>query len=594
MPPTVRRSAADRPPTGQARARLRPGASHPMPGSVPSRRGLKAAAAAVAIVAGVAGLALLLPGFPVAARSAISAWVYPPASMAAGLVLVSAAVLHRGRRRWAWLLVGLGVVSWGVAEVGWQSYLAAGREVPYPSWLDVFYLVAYPLVGAGVLLLPRFRLGKFERARSLLDAGVGVTALSLVLWITYLDKAVVFDSGLPFLENWVNVLYPIGDLVLLLTVMALAFRRTDRRFGPELFAVGAALLLNAVADLAYFALAAADSYADGSWLDGLWLLGYAAFAAAAWAILRPTGSATTPHSRDLRRVIVAYGPVVALPIAILLYGVPNLRMLTIFGAVLVALAMTRQWVATREMKEVAERQRDAVLASVSHGLRTPLTAVQGYAQLLRADWARLADDERRQMMGDIEEQALHLGRVVTDIIDLTRGQTSSVRLSRSPQPVAPQLQIAVHTLPPAVQEHVIIEADPRLLVDADKDRLQQILVNLLTNAIRYGRKRILVGAQRQGPNILFQVHDDGPGVPKRYEAAIWQRFERGAHRGDSAVDGLGIGLPITRALVEAHGGTTHQHRSDRYGGACFEFTIPVPEPDGPGAHPAPALASAVA
>ena len=418
-----------------------------------------------------------------------------------------------------------------------------------------------------------------------------MTALSLVLWITYLDKAVVFDSGLSFLENWVNVLYPIGDLVLLLTVMALAFRRTDRRFGPELFAVGAALLLNAVADLAYFALAAADSYSEASWLDGLWLFAYAAFAATAWVILRPIESPANPNSRNLRRMIIPYAPVVALPLVMLTFGVPNLGMLATFGAVLAVLAVTRQWVATREVKEITERQRDAVLASVSHGLRTPLTAVQGYAQLLRSDWARFVEDERRQMVGDIEEQAVHLGRVVTDIIDLTRGQTSSVRLSRGPQPVDRQLQMAVHTLPPAVQENTIIETDPRLVVDADKDRLQQILVNLLTNAIRYGRKRILVGATRQGPNILFQVHDDGPGVPKRYEAAIWQRFERGAHRRDSAVDGLGIGLPITRALVEAHGGTIHQHRSDRYGGACFEFTIPSPEPAEPGAHPAPVPAS---
>jgi signal transduction histidine kinase len=541
----------------------------------PASRWLRMAALTIAGGAACAALLVALPILSAEARGTVDLFAYPTASIGAGLLLTAAALLHQGRRRWAWLLVGLGVLSWGVAEAGWQFYLGTGREVPYPSWLDLFYLGGYPLVGAGAFLLPRARLGKFERARSLLDAGVGVVALSLVLWITYLNKAAVFDSGLSFLENWVNVLYPIGDLVLLLAVMALAFRKTDRRFGPELLAVGAALLLNAIADMTYWALVTTGSYSEGTWLDGLWLLGYAAFATTAWAILRPVGSPANANSRHLRRLIVPYAPLVALPPLILAVGAPDVRVVSLFGSALLALTVTRQWVATREVKEVTERQRDAVLASVSHGLRTPLTAVQGYAQLLSLDWARFAEAEQRQMVQDIEEQALHLGRVVTDIIDLTRGQTSSVRLCRSLQPVDRQLQMAVRTLPPAVQEQTITEADPHLLVDADKDRLQQILVNLLTNAVRYGRKRILVRADRQGPSIVFQVHDDGPGVPKRFEATIWQRFERGAHRGDSAVDGLGIGLPITRALVEAHGGTIQQHRSEILGGACFEFTLPA-------------------
>ncbi len=557
----------------------------------PVSRWLSRAALTFAGATACAALLVALPGLSTETKGTLDLVAYPAASIGAGLLLAAAALLHHGRRRWAWLLVGLGVLCWGIVEAGGHLYLGTGREVPYPSWLDLFHLGGYPLVGAGVFLLPRSGLGKFERARSLLDAGVGVVALSLVLWITYLNRAVVFDSGLSFLENWVNALYPIGDLLLLLAVGALAFRKTDRRFGPELLAAGAALLLNAIADMTYWALVTAGAYSEGTWLDGLWLLGYAAFAAAAWEILRPVGTPANANSRNLRRLIVAYAPLVALPPLVLVVGAPDVRVVSLGGSVLLALTVTRQWVATREVKEITERQRDAVLASVSHGLRTPLTAVQGYAQLLSLDWARFAEVERRQMVQDIEEQALHLGRVVTDIIDLTRGQTSSIRLGRSPEPVARQLQMAVNTLPSAVQEQTIIAAGPHLVVDADRDRLQQILVNLLTNAARYGRKRILVKAERRGPDIVFQVHDDGPGVPKRFEATIWQRFERGAHRGDSAVDGLGIGLPITRALVEAHGGTIHQHRSEILGGACFEFSIPSPESAEPGTPPAPVPAA---
>jgi two-component system sensor histidine kinase KdpD len=125
---------------------------------------------------------------------------------------------------------------------------------------------------------------------------------------------------------------------------------------------------------------------------------------------------------------------------------------------------------------------------------------------------------------------------------------------------------------------VVVEADDDLVVHADLARLRQIVVNLLTNAVRYGKDRILLTARAHEGTAYFQVHDDGPGVQKKYEAVIWERFERGAHRFDSATPGSGIGLPIARALVEAHGGAIHQHRSEVLGGACFEFTLPLPNP----------------
>jgi len=390
--------------------------------------------------------------------------------------------------------------------------------------------------------------------------------LSLVAWITYLDRVVTFDRDASFLENWVNALYPIGDVLLLIALMALAFRKSEHRFGLEFLLVGAALLLNAGADMAYLPLANADLYWDGMWLDGLWLFGYACFAATAWVIIQPPRPVADPHSRHLRRLLLPYAPVAALPVIIAVQSDLRARYLTLFTAVLVGLMITRQWMATREVREITERQRDGILASVSHEMRTPLTAVQGYSQLLNGDWAQFDESERRQMVGDIEDQAIHLGRVITDIIDLTRGKTSSVRLDRSQQPVAAVLERAVRALPAAAQARVTIEADSQLTVEADRDRLHQIVVNLLTNAVRYGKHRILLRVGRDGGDILFQVHDDGPGVPKRFEAAIWQRFERGAHRRGSSVDGLGIGLPIARALVEAHGGTITQHRSDVYAG----------------------------
>ncbi len=123
---------------------------------------------------------------------------------------------------------------------------------------------------------------------------------------------------------------------------------------------------------------------------------------------------------------------------------------------------------------------------------------------------------------------------------------------------------------------LVVDAEPDLDVQADRRRMTQVLVNLLTNADRYGNGRIRVAAHREDGHILIDVHDNGPGVPKRYEEIIWERFERGAHRLDAITPGSGIGLPIARALAQAHGGNITYRRSHQLGGACFTVELPAP------------------
>jgi signal transduction histidine kinase len=232
---------------------------------------------------------------------------------------------------------------------------------------------------------------------------------------------------------------------------------------------------------------------------------------------------------------------------------------------------------------VHPEDRDAVLASVCHDLRTPLTAVQGYSQLLKEDWASQNVEEREEMLEIVQDQATHLGRLVTDILDVTRDRAPGAVLDLRPCAADRLLARAAASLPPAQAASVDLRAAPGLLILADAGRIHQVLVNLLTNALRYGRTPVLATADRRGDQILIQVHDAGAGVPRRYEAAIWQRFERGAFRREATAGSLGLGLPIAKALVEAHGGAIGYRRSPLLGGACFEFTLPAaPEPPPPG------------
>ncbi|MDH3464093.1 MAG: ATP-binding protein, partial [Acidimicrobiia bacterium] len=119
---------------------------------------------------------------------------------------------------------------------------------------------------------------------------------------------------------------------------------------------------------------------------------------------------------------------------------------------------------------------------------------------------------------------------------------------------------------------VEIEAEVRIRVDPV--RIQQALTNLLTNAVRYGGGQALLTARVTGADVVFEMHDNGTGVPTRYEAVIWHRFERGANRLNSTNPGLGIGLAIVEAIAQSHGGSASYRRSERLGGACFSIVLP--------------------
>ncbi len=120
-----------------------------------------------------------------------------------------------------------------------------------------------------------------------------------------------------------------------------------------------------------------------------------------------------------------------------------------------------------------------------------------------------------------------------------------------------------------------VSVDPDLVVYGDQERLRQVLTNFVTNAVRYGGGRVHVAAGSSAGSVVVEVHDDGPGVPKKYELSVWDRFERGSHRLLSGVPGSGLGLAIARQLIEGHGGQTGYRRSEILGGACFWFVVPA-------------------
>lgn len=238
-----------------------------------------------------------------------------------------------------------------------------------------------------------------------------------------------------------------------------------------------------------------------------------------------------------------------------------------------ALIIARQGISIKETRELVERQRDDLVASVSHELRTPLTAVQGFAQLLTSNWDMLDEPQRRTMIATIEDQATHLGRLTADLIEVARDRLHTMSLELVPVSIGAIVTSAIDGASPGPRVSITTDIED-VTITADPTRMRQVIGNLITNAARYGQGRIEV-VVRRGQGVQVVVHDNGPGVPKRYEAAIWERFERGAHALDSATPGSGIGLSVAQSIVHAHGGTIRYQRSDRLGGAAFIIELPA-------------------
>ncbi|HKZ19188.1 MAG TPA: HAMP domain-containing sensor histidine kinase [Acidimicrobiia bacterium] len=533
---------------------------------------IRAFALAAAAVAIGYGLILVMAGPP--ANFGKAGVIYAGASMAAGIALTLAGLANKGRARVAWTLIGVGVACWGIGEIVWVIQGALTGEIPYPGIADYFYVAGYPFIFAGVVFLPYLRPGRYERIRLALDATAGTLSLAAVMWVAYLSRVV--SVGADPIETILNLVYPFGDVLLASALMVLAMRRSEVRLDLKVLFLAAAVALTMVADVIFSLQVAADTFVEWTWLDGIWLFSYSAFALAALMLTQPP-TATDHAYRPVEgwQLVAPYTAVASLFVIRLLMSSGNSLILNIATTAVTALIVGRQAVAIRERKELLEKQRDDLVASVSHELRTPLTGIQGYTQLLIDVGDSLDPAERREMLETINVSAGQLGHIVTDLINVARDRVQNVQLHRRPYDAAELVREAVATAAP--NRAVAVDIEPDISVWADPHRVRQVLVNLLTNAIRYGRSRITVAAREEGKTVIFAVHDDGDGVPTKHQTDIWQRFERGAYRHNATVPGSGIGLSVAKDLVIAHGGTIRYRPSELLGGACFEFTIPTAE-----------------
>ncbi|WP_407049112.1 DUF4118 domain-containing protein [Methyloraptor flagellatus] len=226
-----------------------------------------------------------------------------------------------------------------------------------------------------------------------------------------------------------------------------------------------------------------------------------------------------------------------------------------------AIALDRSLLFGEAVKAAAlqenEAVRDALLASLSHDLRTPLATITGAVTTLSELGEAMTPAARRELLGSIEQEAARLNRFVANLIDMSRIESGAVKIKRDWVDVADAIRTAVgraDKVYPA--ESTTVSLAPDLpFVRGDAQLLEQVLFNLLDNAHKYGGERgVAVHARQQGPEIVISVTDEGPGVKPADLDRIFEKFFR-AGRADGRKPGTGLGLSICRGLVAAMGGT---------------------------------------
>ncbi len=248
---------------------------------------------------------------------------------------------------------------------------------------------------------------------------------------------------------------------------------------------------------------------------------------------------------------------------------------------------------TRLVAEDLNRAKDEFLGVVSHELRTPLSAVLGWARVLRV--VRPDEAKRERALEAIERNALAQKRIIEDILDVSRIVTGKLQIELHSTDLADVVRAAIDVVRPAAEAkgvHLRLRIDRVPPIAGDPERMQQILWNLLSNAIRFTPRGrcVTVDVERAGAHVCVVVSDDGTGIDASFLPFVFERFRQGDGSSTRRHGGLGLGLAIVRHLVELHGGSVSAHSDGPGHGAVFTVRLPVPIV-APIAHPSAASQS---
>jgi two-component system, OmpR family, sensor histidine kinase KdpD len=288
------------------------------------------------------------------------------------------------------------------------------------------------------------------------------------------------------------------------------------------------------------------------------------------------------HYLPLRAPMRTRGVLVLIPVDPTQHFISEQKRLLQTCAAQIALAIERVHyaeVAQDAMLAIeSERLRNSLLSAVSHDIRTPLTAIVGLSSTLASENA-LPNETRQELAQEIQDTAVKMNRLVTNLLDMARLHGGAIKLNRQWQMLEEVVGSALAELSgtlASIRIEVSVPASLPLL-NFDAVLLERMFCNLLDNAAKYGAAggSIGIAAQLVGDTVQVSIEDNGPGIAHGMEDTIFAKFTRGEL--ESAHAGVGLGLAICRAIVEAHGGKIWAGNRSQ-GGARFTFTLPLGSP----------------
>jgi PAS domain S-box-containing protein len=251
---------------------------------------------------------------------------------------------------------------------------------------------------------------------------------------------------------------------------------------------------------------------------------------------------------------------------------------TVSGIFVHGVEVTDQ-VRARKEAETANRLKDEFLATLSHELRTPLTAVLGWVRMLRG--GELEEPAATRALAIIERNAEAQQQLIEEVLDVSRIITGKLRLDMRPVELIPVVETALDAVRPAAEakniEITVSVNSEKNLVSADPARLQQVIWNLLTNAIKFTplEGKVEVCVERVGSSVQIKVIDNGAGISAEFLPHVFDRFRQADSSSTRQYSGLGLGLAVVRYLVEQHGGSVSAESKGENQGSTFTVRLPL-------------------
>ncbi|MFT2752256.1 sensor histidine kinase [Clavibacter sp. Sh2088] len=473
------------------------------------------------------------------------------------------------------VLAAAAVTSNAAGDTIYAIGMDASGVLSSPSVADVAYLLFYPLMLAALVVLVRRRSRRATNA-VFLDAGLAVLGSAAVLAVVLGPVLSDATSGATVLDGTIDALYPAFDIVLVAVVVGIGASPV-LRLGPRWQSLVVGLLAITGADIAYALLDHEGAYADGTPLDVVWTAGIACLALWVEGVDRAPADAAEPVRPGARLLPVPAVAVLAgLGVLLVATAMPVPPLALVLAASTVALAalpvMFRQAMLTRTLDgqelvvarlEALDRSKSDIIGTVSHEMRTPLTSISGYVELVLDGEGGEVPDDAKDMLRVVDRNARRLQSLVADMLMMTR-LDSGEPPAREPIDIATLVSGAAASLRPyadARDVELAVGGAPAATVDGDAGQLERVLTNVVENAVKFtpaGGTVTVDVHPATGPTgrpaVMVVVADTGMGIPADALPHVFDRFFRAANAQSEVVPGTGLGLAIVREIVQAHGG----------------------------------------